>query len=159
MCRELETPKAIPHILAGVETLLTSPCPKLDEEAIVSEEKGNGKLPALIAAVWFFVVIKMRGREKQGMETSHRKRAVRDVLERAREDEWMLARVGEKEEAWNGWEVVAEKDVLVWNREINSRGWKELDWFLNVEDGCGVERQVVDVYDVNGDEALEREGA
>lgn len=133
------TPKASPHITAGVETLLTLPCPKPDIEPVVSEEKGNGKIPALVASVWFFVVIQMRGRVAKGVETSDRQTMVRDVLNRAREVSFMAERVGEVESGWKGWEEVNARDVLAWSREIGSRGWKEMDWFLNVPEGTGVE--------------------
>ena len=37
----------------------------------------EGKIPALIAALWFFIVVKMRGKEGQGKENlgSERKKA------------------------------------------------------------------------------------
>jgi origin recognition complex subunit 6 len=151
----METPKASPHITAGVETLLTLPCPKPETEAVVSEEKGNGKIPALVASVWFFVVIQMREKVLKGIETSDRQAKVRDVLNKAREEPFMVDRVGDVESAWKGWEEVNARDVLAWNREIGSRGWKEMDWFLNVPEGTGVEGEVPEkeaVEELNEDE-------
>lgn len=154
LCKEMETPKAFPHILAGVETLLSSPCPNPEVEVIVSEELGNRKIPALIASIWFLVVVRMRRKEERGIETSQRQKIARDVIEKARGDEWILKRVGEGESKWMGWEGVNLKDVMTWNREINGRGWKELDWWLNVPEGAGVEG---DMLDVDMEQDLERE--
>jgi origin recognition complex subunit 6 len=99
----------------------------------------QGKIPALIAALWFFVVVKMRGKEAQGKENLGRKKMVRDVLLRAQGDEGVRERVGEEEGAWEGWEEVVEKDVNAWRREIVDKGWREMDWFKNIVEGCGVD--------------------
>ncbi|KAF8864806.1 hypothetical protein BDZ45DRAFT_797084 [Acephala macrosclerotiorum] len=154
LCKEMETPKAYPHILAGVETLLTAPCLKPEVEAIVSGDLGNAKIPALIASIWFLVVVKMRRKEDRGIETSQRQKMARDVIERAKGEEWVLKRVGDGEEEWRGWDGVEVKDVMEWNREVNERGWKRGDWWLNVPEGGGVEGEMVDV-DV--EQELERE--
>jgi origin recognition complex subunit 6 len=136
LCRELETPRAVPHVLAGVETVLCLPSP----EDNVEEERMEGKVPALISAVWFFVVVKMRGKGNYGKETFARKKLVLDVLARAREDKSIVDRVGEEEESWRGYEaVVHEKDVNAWRKEILARKCKEMDWFENIDEGCGVD--------------------
>ncbi|CZR51942.1 uncharacterized protein PAC_01819 [Phialocephala subalpina] len=145
LCKSMETPKAYPHILAGVETLLSSPCPNPEIEAMVSEEKGNRNVPALIASIWFLVVVRMREKDRRGFETSARQKMARDVIAGAREDEWVVKRVGEGEEGWKGWEGLVVGDVMGWNREVNGRGWKGLDWWLNVPEGSGVEGEMADV--------------
>ena len=133
----METPRAVPHLLAGVESVLCLPCPS---DPNGDNEKGmEGKLPALIAALWFFVVVKMRGKEGQGQENLARKKMVRDVLLSAREDEGVSERVGQEEDAWEGWEEVVEKDVNLWRKEIVMKGWREMDWFENIVEGCGVD--------------------
>jgi origin recognition complex subunit 6 len=133
----METPRAVPHLLAGVESVLCLPCPS---DPNGENEKGmEGKIPALIAALWFFVVVKMRGKEGQGKENLARKKMVRDVLVRAKEDEEVSGRVGDEEGVWDGWEEVVEKDVNMWRKEIVVKGWREMDWFENIIEGCGVD--------------------
>ncbi|PMD65360.1 uncharacterized protein K444DRAFT_659604 [Hyaloscypha bicolor E] len=140
LCREMETPRAVPHLLAGVESVLCLPCPS---DPNGENEKGvEGKIPALIAALWFFVVVKMRGKEGQGKENLARKKMVRDVLVRAKEDEGVKDRVGDEERTWEGWEEIVEKDVNAWRKEIVVKGWREMDWFENIEDGCGVDGEI-----------------
>jgi origin recognition complex subunit 6 len=135
----METPRAVPHLLAGVESVLCLPCPSDPG----GKEKGvEGKIPALIAALWFFVVVKMRGKEGQGKENLARKKMVRDVLVRAKEDEGVKDRVGDEERTWEGWEEIVEKDVNAWRKEIVVKGWREMDWFENIEDGCGVDGEI-----------------
>ena len=135
LCREMATPRAVPHVLAGVETVM-------DLAAAgdgIGEKKVQGKAPALIAAVWFFVVVQMRGVVNQGKENLQRKRLALEVLGKARDDALTARKVGEEDGAWAGFEVVEEKDVLLWRREIVDRGWKQMDWFENIVQGCGVD--------------------
>ncbi|PVH84174.1 hypothetical protein DL98DRAFT_569170 [Cadophora sp. DSE1049] len=137
LCREMETRAAVPHILAGVESILCLPCPGGERG---KEREMEGKLLALVAAVWFLVVVRLRGTEGQGVETMARKNRVREVLGGARADEGVLERVGEGEDAWAGWEDEGlERDVNSWRKEIVGKGWRELDWFVNVGDGVGVD--------------------
>ncbi|KAE9380553.1 hypothetical protein N431DRAFT_540155 [Stipitochalara longipes BDJ] len=140
LCREMETPRAVPHLLAGVESVLCLPCPS---DPNGENDKGvEGKIPALIAALWFFVVVRMRGKEGQGKENLARKKMVRDVLVKAKEDEGVKARVGDEEEAWEGWEEVIEKDVNSWRKEIVVKDWRKMDWFENIVEGCGVDGEI-----------------
>lgn len=132
LCRELETPKAVPHILAGVETILCLPTPK------DGEKRMEGKLPALVSAIWFFVVVRMRGKENQGKENLDRKKKVREALNGAKDNDIVLAKIGEAVDAWKGWEIVEERDVNAWRKEIVSKEWKEMDWFEGIEEGGGV---------------------
>jgi origin recognition complex subunit 6 len=99
----------------------------------------EGKIPALIAALWFFVVMRMRGKEGQVKENMARKKMVIVVLAKAKEDESVRERVGEEEEDWEGWEEVFEKDVNSWRKEIVVKEWKKMDWFENIVEGCGVD--------------------
>ncbi|KAJ5051787.1 uncharacterized protein L3040_001558 [Drepanopeziza brunnea f. sp. 'multigermtubi'] len=132
LCREMGTRKAVPHVLAGVESILCLPCPK-------GEGAVEGKVPALVAMVWFFVVLKMRGPEGRAVEGVKRTERVREVLRGAREDGEVRARLGERDEAWTGWEEVKQKDVNAWRGEIVEKGWRELDWWTNIEEGVGVD--------------------
>jgi origin recognition complex subunit 6 len=124
-------------LLAGVESVICLPCPS---DPNGEGGKGvEGKIPALIAALWFFVVVKMRGKEGQGKENIQRKKMARDVLAGAQGDEWVREKVGEEEGAWEGWEQVVDKDVNTWRMEIVEKGWREMDWFRNIVEGCGVD--------------------
>ncbi|KAH6713791.1 origin recognition complex, subunit 6 [Leptodontidium sp. MPI-SDFR-AT-0119] len=151
LCGEMGTRGAVPHVLAGVESILCLPCPH------PKGDKGmQGKLPALVAAVWFLVVVRMRGVDGQGVETMARKDRVREVLGGAGGDEGVLERVGSGEEAWMGWEeVVFERDVNSWRKEIVGKGWKELDWFTNIGDGVGVEGEGGEDADADPDADVE----
>ncbi|PBP23236.1 Origin recognition complex subunit 6 (ORC6) [Diplocarpon rosae] len=132
LCREMQTRRAVPHILAGVESILCLPCP-------AGEREIEGKIPALVAMVWFFVVIRMRGQGGQAFEGVKRTERVREVLRVAKDNESVLERVGEDEGAWAGWEVVEQRDVNAWRKEIASKGWKDLDWYRNIGEGEGVD--------------------
>ncbi|OWP02036.1 hypothetical protein B2J93_1508 [Marssonina coronariae] len=132
LCREMQTRRAVPHILAGVESILCLPCPE-------GERGVEGKIPALVAMVWFFVVVRMRGPRGQALEGVKRTERVRDVLRGAKDDERVLERVGGDEAAWAGWEAVEPRDVNAWRKEIANKGWKDLDWYRNIGEGVGVD--------------------
>ncbi|KAH8816237.1 origin recognition complex subunit 6-domain-containing protein [Xylogone sp. PMI_703] len=175
MCRKLHTRRAIPHVLAGVETVLTMPTPgprpgedgdgdgddEADEGRGTRMMKGKEKIPALVAAIWFFVTTRLRGTATDGKAYTRERKAVLDVLgKQIRDDEWVLERVGgrssasatagalskegkgkgksedqDEEKNWHGWEPIGPKDVDAWLLEINSSGWLTLDWFTNIEEG------------------------
>lgn len=203
LCKKLKTRKAIPHVLAGVEAVLTLPLPNssstsVPEEEVVDEDangnrnangNSNGnenpdgdadtimtgegqaegetaeaaaaepaggeevrqkrkyrkhkrnKLPALIAAMWFFVTTRLRGSAIDGKSYTLERKAVLGVLGSAREDEWVLERVGdggeEGEENWARWEIVTPKDVDDWLVAITSAGWLGMDWFTDIVEGSG----------------------
>ncbi|PBP25705.1 Origin recognition complex subunit 6 (ORC6) [Diplocarpon rosae] len=132
LCREMQTRRAVPHILAGVESILCLPCP-------AGQREMEGKIPALVAMVWFFVVIRMRGQGGQAYEGVKRTERVRDVLRGAKDDEGVLERVGEDDGAWAGWEAVEQRHVNAWRKEIASKGWKDLDWYRNIAEGVDVD--------------------
>jgi origin recognition complex subunit 6 len=148
--------------LAGVETVLCLPLLEGNGE---EGKRLKGKIPALISAIWFFVVVKMRGKENQGRETLARKKLAREILAGAREDTGIIERVGKEEESWRGYEAaVDERDVNAWRKEIVTRGWKMMDWFENIDEGCGVdgvpaasesdvEEEMVEMVEMVGKEA------
>jgi origin recognition complex subunit 6 len=137
LCREFGAGKAIPHVLAGVESVLFLSRPEL--ETGEAREKGmEGKIPALVIAVWFFVMTRLAGEETNGEEyAENRKRALR-ILHGLKEDEGIVEKIGEKEESWVDWEKVSKKDVDAWLVEVGSNGWIEMDWFLNIDKGSGI---------------------
>ncbi|RKF82533.1 putative origin recognition complex subunit 6 [Golovinomyces cichoracearum] len=137
LCKQMQTPKAIPHVIAGVESILCLSRP----EKMVNEPINNSNftLPALIAAVWFFVVGKMRGREEQWRENTKRKREVREFLENAREIKTLQEKTSGDEESWKDWKSITQKDINEWGKEIIAGKWKEMDWWRNIVEGTGVE--------------------
>lgn len=124
----METPVAAPHVLAGVSSVLTLPCPSGGQEMV-------GKIPALVAAVWFFVMQESTGKETSGKEFAARCKAILGLFKGFREDDVVVGKVGDEEEGWKGWEVVVPKEVKSWVREITSNGWLELDWYTNINSG------------------------
>ncbi|TVY19061.1 Origin recognition complex subunit 6 [Lachnellula arida] len=128
MCREMENPAAVPHVLAGVESILTQPCPN-------GEQKMEGKVPALVAASWFFVTQELTGKETSGKEFALRCKKILGLFKEARDDVVVVGKVGDDEEAWKDWEAVVAGDVKGWVREITDNGWLELDWFTNIASG------------------------
>jgi origin recognition complex subunit 6 len=136
LCRELQTTQAVPHVLAGVESVLCLPPPEqdgADRRNEKEEERVQGNLPALVAAVWFFVSCRMLGKETDGDEYVNRRKVVLDVLRGMRDNEGLIEKVGKDEKAWEGWGNVEDGDVTAWVKELTMRGWLDLDWFLNIE--------------------------
>ncbi|KAL2069672.1 hypothetical protein VTL71DRAFT_14351 [Oculimacula yallundae] len=149
LCARMETRGAVPHVLAGVESILCLPCPGGE---MGKGREVEGRLQALVAAMWFLVVVRLRGVEGQGIESMVRKNLVREVLAGAREDEGVKEKVGSDEGAWIGWEEkVLEKDVNSWRKEIVGKGWRDLDWFKNVGEGVGVDGDGGEDRDEDGD--------
>lgn len=128
MCRKMETPKAVPHVLAGVESILTLPSPG-------GEQTMEGKIPALVAAVWFFVMQELTGKETTGKEFASKRNKILAEFKGMRDDVLIVGKVGADEEAWKGWETVGARDVKGWVQEVTSNGWLELDWFTNIDNG------------------------
>jgi hypothetical protein len=125
LCKELGAPSATPHILAGVTTILSPPLSN-DGENQKGDEKDNN-IPALIAAVYFFVRTRLSGRDTSGEEYVSERKVVLSTLAKLREDEEMI-----------GWEKVGPKDVDAWLLETHKRGWLKLDWFQKIVEGAGL---------------------
>ncbi|RKF57201.1 putative origin recognition complex subunit 6 [Erysiphe neolycopersici] len=130
LCEQMHTSKAIPHILAGVESILCLPKPKTTRSCSIDESKL--KLPAMIAAVWYFVFARMSGREERLPDKTGEIKLVIRSLTQARDNEKLLKKLDSKEDSWRGWELITESDVNIWGKEINVSGWKELDWWRNI---------------------------
>lgn len=130
LCKQMHTPKATPHVLAGVESILCLPKPEATRNHSIDELKL--KLPAMIVAVWHFVFARMSGREEQLSDQTEEIKLALKFLEQARENEMLLKKLGNKEESWKRWELITESDVSSWRKEINACGWKELDWWRNI---------------------------
>jgi origin recognition complex subunit 6 len=106
------------------------------------KEDKKDKIPALIAAVYFFVGTRLSGRETTGQEYISQRKAVLGTLTILREDEELGEKIRGKVKngsEWEGWEKVGTKDIDAWLLEISTRGWLKLDWFENIIEGAGVE--------------------
>lgn len=143
LCKKLNAPAAVPHVLAGVTTVLTQRSPSLDnpEDNILGDRKD--KLPALIAAVFCFVETRLSGRETNGGVYVAQRKLMLDTLKKFREDEEVAESIhkklhGKKNTAWEGWEDVGTKDVDSWLLHISARGWLNLDWFENIVEASGL---------------------
>jgi origin recognition complex subunit 6 len=133
----------MPHVLAGVESVMLLPCPgPEDGDEDVGGERMSGKTPALIAAVFSFVMVRLTGQQTDTKQYNEQVRRVLSVLRELREDEAALARIGEGEEAWKGWEEVRKKDVDDWLKEISNHGWLRMAWWENIIDGSGASGEV-----------------
>jgi len=140
LCTELETRKAIPHVLAGVESVLCLPPPQIEDgQEKGKEKKMEGKIPALIAAVWFWVLGRLTGKDTNGEEYKKRRQMVMDVLATVEDSKWVAERVGEDEEDWEGWEVVRSKDIQGWVIELKEKAWLEMDWYENIVEDADVD--------------------
>ena len=111
----------------------------------------EGKIPALIAAVWFWVLGRLTGKDTNGEEYKKRRLMVTDVLDTVENSEWVAERVGQEEDAWEGWETVGSKDIQGWVIELKEKAWLEMDWYENIVEDADVD----DVVDGEGDEELE----
>jgi hypothetical protein len=87
LCKDLGVPAATPHILAGVTTILTLPSPPLSNDGENQKEDKKDKIPALIAAVYFFVRTRLSGRDTSGEEYVSQRKVVLSTLAKLREDE------------------------------------------------------------------------
>jgi hypothetical protein len=89
LCKELGAPAAAPHILAGVTTILTLPSPPSSNDGENQKEKKKDKIPALIAAVYFRVRVRLSGRNSTTtfQEFVSQRNEVLSTLAKLREDE------------------------------------------------------------------------
>jgi origin recognition complex subunit 6 len=132
MCVEMETKEAIPHVIAGVESILHLPKTSYSEEDQSPLQPGD-KTPALIAATWFFVLQQFLGTDTTGSEFRQRRTKIMNIFKKIKEDEAVVAKIsGDVDEFWEGWEDIAPKDVQSWIAVITERDWLDMDWFTNI---------------------------
>jgi origin recognition complex subunit 6 len=163
LCKCLSAPAAAPHILAGVTTILTLPSPLSNGQDGTKDDKKD-KVPALIAAVYFFVCTRLSGRETSGKEYVTQRKGVLNTLTQLREDEQLAEKLRDKGDGstdWEGWQTVGTKDVDAWLLEISTKGWLQLDWFENIIEGAGlnVKDGITQFTDGPVSESHERSGA
>jgi len=132
----MSTRKAIPHVIAGVETVLyLTPPPEKEipgKGKRKEEKKAEEKIPAIIAAVWFFVSCRMLGKDLDGDGYVARRNVVLDVLKEMDEDEILQDKIAKDEEIKKAWVPISEVDVRTWMNELSVKGWIDMDWFLNI---------------------------
>lgn len=146
MCTELNSKNAIPHVLAGVESILCLPPSNLSEEDAANPQPGDHILE-LVAAIWFFVIHELSDKETDKQEYKARRDKMLEVFASVKEDEEIIKKVGGKEEElWAGWEPTQAKVVQSWILTITGRDWLDMDWYANIEkeeqNGIDVQVQV-----------------
>ena len=164
LCAGLDARKAMPHVIAGVESVLFLPCPGTEDsegdqtmqEGQSAEAGMKGKVPALIAAVLSFAMARLTGKETDAKEYNQRVRMAIALLHDIRDDEVMIAKIGNGGEAWDGWEHITKKEVDAWLKEIGTRGWLRMDWWENMADGSGVSGDLEEYHDDYEDNDEER---
>jgi origin recognition complex subunit 6 len=132
MCTVMETRQAIPHVIAGVESMLRLPktLPTGKEESPL--QPGN-KTPALIAATWFFVLQEFSGKDITGSEFRERRTKIMKVFKDIKNDKVIAAKItGDVDEFWESWEDIEPMDVQAWIAAVTERDWLEMDWFTNI---------------------------
>lgn len=131
LCRQMQTRKAIPHVIAGVESVYYLSPPTVQGDKGKGKEGMKGQIPSLIAAVWFFVSCRMLGKDLNGDEYVHRRNVVMDVFEEMADDETLKYKL-QKEKAEKMWEIVDEKELRLWMNELVEEKWVDMDWFMNI---------------------------
>jgi origin recognition complex subunit 6 len=151
------TPKgyenAVPHVFAGVETILFLPC---EETADWDGKKTmKGKLPALIAAVLLYVMTGMSGQPPHQFAFVKARDKLFKYLIGLREEPEVVKKAGDDESNWEGWEEVTTEDIQNWTDEIADRGWMNMEWYKNVLDGTGA--NIMEGEDEGEDGSVEAE--
>lgn len=136
LCKEMDTGRAVPHIFAGVESLLFLPPPA------EAKPKIEGKIAALIATVWFYVTMKLDGTPIDNRAFKERRRRVFGVLNGLQGDAAICEKVGDKKEGWEGWDIATNTDLTDRLAEITNEGWLDLEWYRNISDGGGASGKV-----------------
>lgn len=130
----MQTVKAIPHVMAGVESVLSLQSPAQQDRKGKKKVPKEGQIPALIAAVWFFVSCRMLGTDLDGTEYVNRRNVVLDVFTEIEEDDILKQKL-EGDTSGMAWETVGEKDLRLWMNELVEEKWVDQDWFMNIEKG------------------------
>lgn len=165
ICRQLEAPGAIPHVLAGVETVLSQPPPKAGDRN-PADQKGKHakpeKIPALIAAVYVLSHTRLMGNLTSSKEYAALRKLVIEKLRECRQDEEIqrkaTAGVEDEKLAWEGYVEIRSKDVDEWLMKLSNQGWVELDWFTNIESGIGVDAPEAQDFDDEVGEGVGEDG-
>lgn len=117
----------------------------------------EGNIPALVAAVWFYVTTRLEDEPTDTRTFKERRRKVSGILKGLKEDKAVLQKIGDSEESWQDWEVVTTEAVDSWLQEITARGWLQLEWYVNIEDGVGARGLARDDEDEEGEVEVEQD--
>ena len=137
ICKEMNTTKAVPHVYVGVESVWFLPCP----DTFRIDRAMEGKLPALVAVIWSFVVERLSEESVKPSDEVERLKELFKLIKGFRENEEMVKKVGDADESWDGWENLTATHYKAWVAEINNF-WLDMDWFNNISMGSGVSREV-----------------
>ncbi|KAH8601458.1 origin recognition complex, subunit 6 [Bisporella sp. PMI_857] len=132
ICKEMDTTKAIPHVYAGVESVWLLPCPRDDRK----DKAMEGKLPALVAAVWTHVVAQLKAVPIASATGMVQRKQLLDILNGLKDDGPTMQKI-RNDEGWEAWETVALSHYKSWVAEI-AKAWLDFDWFQNIPEGAGV---------------------
>ena len=119
LCKKFDTPRAPPHVFAGVSSILTLPSTR----ELDSSTPSRVKIPALIIAVFFLATTRLSGVETDADEyTQQRAKALELLKDGAMEHDR---------------EEIEETDVNECLRMVGQEGWADMDWFANIPLGSG----------------------
>ena len=156
ICVEFDTGRAVPHVWAGVESVLFLPCP-VDGTRKGKGEKMEGKLAALVATIWLFVVAALESKKTSKQELFEDKKRLLGVLKGLKGDEGLAKRVGE--EGWEGWEDLDGIGMKIWMAQIDdwinfviTGGWLEMEWRTNIAAASGASGRMEENDELERDE-------
>ncbi|KAG9239169.1 origin recognition complex, subunit 6 [Amylocarpus encephaloides] len=160
LCTDLSMKPLIPHVLAGVESILCLPHSIPRKSGRSLDFQIGEKVPALVIAVYFFVCQAAARADYTQEEFGEMKRDLLDRFKDMRRDEGLLARIGEEEGDWKGWEKVDAEDVVVWVKLVNMRGYDQMDWHTNISlaEGDGDSDAAIDEVDIPEGKSATRRG-
>ncbi|EPE25641.1 hypothetical protein GLAREA_01553 [Glarea lozoyensis ATCC 20868] len=132
MCTAMGTKEVIPHVMAGVESMLRLP-KVVSLEPDESVLQPGHKTPALIAATWFFVLQKFRDKSITGAEFRDQRTKILDIFKHIKEDAGIAAKIGgDDDKFWEGWEDIRPLDIQSWIEVATKRDYLEMDWLTNI---------------------------
>lgn len=148
LCVRMEATEAIPHVLAGMETVLRRPGPV---------PEGGRQYAALIMALFFWVQQRLEERQWTGASLKEQRVKMGRLLAEMREDPLMESQIGG---SWTAWEEPRSEHVNAWIRNMAEAGIFEQDWAQNVGLGGQMEDSAVpsdvDVDDSSSQADLDR---
>ena len=153
ICADFDAGKAVPHVWAGVESVLFLPCPKEaaegEEEGADHRDKMEGKIAALVASICFFVVAALESKKTSKKELFEDKKRMWMILRGLKEDEGVAAKIGK--DGWDEWEDLENMALKLWMAQVDewidvviSGGWLEMEWRINIVDGSGASGTVAE---------------
>lgn len=127
MCKELDTAKIGPTVIAGMDAIVAPHGRTTNDEWVL------GHMTSLLGSVYLYVWNSVSAPNGvDGARYVQARKAVVQVLEYAR----LSVRIKDmdEEEAWHGWEDIRASDIDDAALRINRYGWLESDWAKGIED-------------------------